>query len=39
MRENYGELRQEREIYSSTVKDELDYLSDEILTPEEPENN
>lgn len=38
MRENNGEFQPERETYISTVREELEDLSDEISTNELPEN-
>lgn len=38
MRENYGEFQPERDNYISTIRDELENLSDDILTNEETNN-
>ncbi len=38
MREDYGEFQPERDIYISTIRDELEHLSDDILTNESPQN-
>lgn len=38
MREDHRDFQPERETYISTVRDELEDLSDEISTNELPEN-
>ncbi len=38
MREDYGEFQPERDNYISTFRDELENLSDDILTNQPPQN-